>query len=124
MSPSNWLTEIEIKVSISDLRRDAGKEKHAQWGYVSPNPRGKGPQLIRHFVYALPAEIWAKVEDSPPIPEYAGVCVVDAETPNPWQRSRWVRKPLPNKAARKLTADEAFQLGRLGSMRFWTRAAA
>lgn len=107
LSNSGWLTEIEIKVSVADLKKDAEKTKHGQWAQDN---------MIREFFYAMPGAVWDKVKDAPPIPDYAGVIVITEDG-----RREYPRKATKKTHARKLTDSERLQLGRLGAMRYWTR---
>lgn len=111
MAPSGFLYEVEIKISVADLRRDLAKRKHRRW---------HEQKLIRGFLYAMPLPIWEKVADAPPIPDYAGVIVVNHGARTYDQTTR-VRRPKLNRNARPLTDREQWELGRLGTMRYWTR---
>jgi len=106
LSGSGYLTEIEIKISVADFRRDAGKRKHRL-------PNGSAHGLVSAFYYAMPDTIWPKIEAE--FPPHAGLILVDDE-----YRARVVIK-APARACRKLRDDEREQLGRLGTMRYWTR---
>lgn len=111
MAPSGFLYEVEIKISVADLKRDAAKRKHGRW---------HEQQLIRGFLYAMPLLIWEKVKDNPPIPDYAGVIVVN-HAARTYDQTMRIRRPQLNRNARPLTAGEQRELGRLGTMRYWTR---
>ncbi len=71
---AGFLTEVEIKVSLSDLRRDASKRKH--WWFNRGETTVRLPR--RHFYFAVPKEIANKVtllcENKYP---YAGVLGTD-----------------------------------------------
>jgi len=69
VSKSNYIAEYEIKVSISDYKRDFKKRKHQ---FLNYNSIQSGPN---RFLYALPgslAEKASKIE----IPEHAGLYLV------------------------------------------------
>ena len=104
LSAAGYLTEVEIKISVSDFRRDAGKWKHRK---QVPSP------LISAFYYAIPAPMWPKVEAEFPFGR-AGLILVDAGR-------AVVKQKAPARPSRKLTDAEIRQLGRLGTMRYWTR---
>ena len=108
VSKSGYCTEIEIKVSISDLKADFKKEHHHK------------SKKIKYFYYAIPEEL--KEKALPLIPEHAGLIVVKAHTLNVWEASYCsiVKSPIVNKNARTLTSDELIKLGHLASMRIWT----
>lgn len=110
--PSGYLLEIEVKISLADLRNDYKKTKHRNWERESNN--------ISELYYAMPLELWEKVSMSPPIPEYAGVIVID---PKLLRRNRChvvVRKAQRHKFARKLTELEVTKLSRLVHLRYWS----
>jgi hypothetical protein len=108
LSKAGWLDEIEIKVSVSDFKRDAKKWKHRL-----AEVNGK-PELVRGFYYAMPEPVYEKVRSS--IPEGVGVILVVNTL---WAKKH--REAVPNASARKLTDDEAAQLLRLGYIRYWAR---
>jgi hypothetical protein len=107
VSPNNFLDEVEVKVNITDLRRDAKKlEKHRVLGEAS-HP------ALRKFWYAMPERVYAKVRPGD-VPAYAGVITI-----NDLDRASITREARVNKSARKLTDAEKFKLARLGVIRFW-----
>lgn len=73
---ANFLTEVEIKVSLSDLRRDGSKSKH--WWFNRGQTTVRLPR--RYFYFAVPKEIANKVSllcgNKYP---YAGVLGTDGE---------------------------------------------
>lgn len=103
LSPAGWLTEIEIKISRSDLARDLNKMKHKRSQFADHD-------IIRHFYYAMP-----EIGGDDLVPEGAGIirvrddghCVLE-------------RRAKPRASARKLTDSERLQLLRLGCMRPWS----
>lgn len=111
VSPRHWLTEVEIKVSRSDFRIDAEKEK---WQLPGVSKR------IKFFWYAMPARVWERCQDVWRAPG-AGVVVVHEEVSlhGGWHRVEVVAEAEPNKEARKLNAGEVAKLGRLMSLRYW-----
>ena len=111
IAPSGFLYEVEIKISVADLRRDAAKAKFRRWHEQS---------LIRGFLYAMPRAVWEKVEADPPIPDFAGVVVVN-HLARVCNQTTTIRSPRLNNNARRLSDREQRELGRLGTMRYWTR---
>lgn len=112
LQSSGFLTEIEVKISVADLRRDADKKKHAMFF----DPRRLVPQRL---FYAMPADVAEKAADA--VPAHAGIIIVRPCADTSYNRARIVRAAKKNVAARKLTETEKFQLLRLGVMRYWTR---
>lgn len=104
LSPSDYLTEIEIKISVADFRHDASKWKHRK--HIKS-------LLVSAFYYAMPGTIWPKVADEFPY-AIAGLILLEGGCAS-------VTHKAPSRPCRKLTAVERSQLGRLGTMRYWTR---
>jgi len=119
--PSGWATEVEIKISVSDLRADQ-KKSH-----------GHDSCLMQKLYFAIPSGIYND-DTLALIPERAGVLVVDQVVEEPlvnwgyspdytWgTRVRKVRSPQVNKSARKLSEYERQVVMRLGYLRFWSLA--
>ena len=107
LSASGYVTEIEIKVSRSDLLADKKKRKHRLWesGYSS------GKRIIKYFYFAIPDQLESSISD---VPERAGVIIVDGHG-----RCTTVRKPIMNRDARKATDAQRIHLGHLAAMRIW-----
>lgn len=107
LSRSGYATEIEIKVSVSDLRRDH-KKQHQH-----------NHSLIRYLYFAVPVEMgdcWADV------PAGAGIIVVDNSCPDHVYASwpKIIKPPRANPLARRFTIEQQYQLARLGTLRIWT----
>ena len=77
--PSNWMHEIEIKVTSQDIKADKGKRK---WVIGWQDPR------IHQFWFAVPEAL----QDHPDIPEHAGIYTV-------WDRNEHALKKLKNHMA-------------------------
>lgn len=99
VSGAGWVTEIEIKVSVSDLRADK-KKWHEHY---SP--------LIRHLFFAMPSTMESNISD---VPMHAGVLLIENG------KCCEIRRPTANKSARKLTDKEILHIGRIAAMRIWT----
>lgn len=115
LSDAGWLSEVEIKIRVSDFRNDAKKAKHK-----SPGLSVRG-DCITDFYYAMPADIWAKSN-----PEWlllgAGLITVEANHTFPeHDMAKVVQKPMARPTARKLSEAERLQLIRLGYLRYWSR---
>ncbi len=103
LSRSGYATEIEIKVSKSDLKRDADKD------------HGHRSQRIKYLYFAMPEAMRDCIGD---VPEHAGIVLVSTDKYGDYQ-CQIIREPQPNVAARKFTDTEAFALARLGALRIW-----
>lgn len=104
VTPAGYASEIEIKISISDLRADLLK------------PHQHKSKKIKYLYFALPLEL--KEKAIPIIPEHAGIIFVE-----PYGDSYYAsifRPAKLNKGHRVLTSDELIHLGQLATMRIWT----
>lgn len=99
LSSKGYATEIEIKVSVSDLKADKLK-KHDH-----------SSNLIKRLFFAMPDCLEKHITH---VPAKAGILLVDY-----YGRVKEIRKPKINTAARKLTDKEIHQVLRLGNMRTW-----
>lgn len=106
LSSSNYATEIEIKISKSDLLRDKEKRHYHD------------STLFKYLYYAIPEKL--KDIALAEIPEYAGLLVVKKiEREYSWQspyRTIEAKKPI-KKSDRQWTAGERYKLAGLGAMR-------
>lgn len=101
LSKGGYATEIEIKVSKSDLLADKNKNH----GHVN--------NMIKYLYFAIPDHIDIDFTLNN-IPERSGlICIKNNE------RVEIIKKPIKNKDAKPFTTDDKFQLARLGAMRIW-----
>lgn len=107
LSKAGWATEIEIKVSRSDLKKDAEK-KHAH-----------SSDKIKYLYFAIPNTLLNCLEF---IPERAGVIIITAYENEKYEgyHGEVFRHPEVNTSAKKWTEVERVNLGRLGCMRIWS----
>lgn len=101
VSPGRYATEIEIKITASDIRADKKKTHEHR------------SNRIRQFFFAVPDYL----KDCSDLPEDAGLIVVPSQEKF-WQ-TKIVRRPRYNKLARPLTDEEYQHLLHLGCMRIW-----
>lgn len=101
VTPARYATEVEIKVTASDIRAD--KRKHHDHNSTK----------IRRFFFAVPDYL----ASCPDLPEDAGLISVDSQNKS-WH-TKIVRRPRFNKTARPLTEAEYNKLAQLGCMRIW-----
>lgn len=131
LRPSDWLEEFEVKVSLSDFKREfiekTWKHEFLVQGSRHNTFPGDGECVvvasehkIRRFWFAVPHELSDKVNDL--VPAHAGLVTVQRT------QSRWrnafdvvvIAKPAPVlKMARKLTQGERCDLCRLAYLRYW-----
>lgn len=86
LQPTGNLYEIEIKVSVSDFKREfthkTAKHRKIQSGFQS---------RISRFYFAMPEDIYEKVKDQ--VPSQYGVILVSPTKIDRWGRLRpWVEK--------------------------------
>jgi hypothetical protein len=101
-------TEIEIKVSKSDLKRDIEKE-HRHYD-----------SRIRQLYFAGPIELEEAFKEYAP-PE-AGIITVFYDEKHRWHNWQCTvrRRPKARKTYHPFTDKEIFTLLRLGNMRYWS----
>jgi hypothetical protein len=107
VTASLYAYDIEIKVSASDLRRDALKDK---WRYC------REQHYFRKSFFAMP-EAMLKYQEL--VPEHAGIIAVSYNERRYWYDAKVVREPVVDGLAKKVTEAELSQLGRLTMLRMW-----
>lgn len=124
VSRAGYMTEVEVKVSLSDWRADAKKYKFKILSDQGQNPETAREQSswrsIKAFWYAVPVELAPRYTEAG-IPDWAGVMGVrEPDEAHHWQASfEIVRQPKIFKAV-KLTERRQLELARLGACRQWT----
>lgn len=114
LTKSNYATEIEIKTSKSDLKKDKAK------------PHNHVNRLIARVYFAVPEKLEAVALEL--IPEHAGLYVIRrVETYYRYSQEKkeyylrtvvdLVRECKRNKDAKKWTDRQRYELARLGTMR-------
>lgn len=113
LSPAGYASEIEIKVSRSDLIKDK-KKKH-----------GHNEPMIKYLYFGIPKHLEKDIEH---IPERAGILVVTWNEPfyhpyrkityDGWWSCKKIRSPKIQ-YNRKWKEHERNSLLRLGAMRIW-----
>ena len=108
ISKKCYLTEVEIKISLSDLKADF-KKKHQH-----------KDENIKNFYYAFPEEMKAKAVEL--IPEEAGILIAVKKHLNDGYEYREIkcyRKPKINKLAKPINDIVLSKIYRLGYLRYW-----
>jgi len=112
LTGSGWATEVEIKISVSDLKKDATK-RHAHQN-----------NKIRDLYFAIPDKLIPYIAL---IPQNAGIILISTYTYNiaPKRvetrfKGEIVKHPVSNENAVKWDDKERMNLGRLGCMRIWS----
>ncbi len=108
LSSSGYATEIEIKISKADLKKD--KEKRHEHENV----------MIKNLYFAIPDHMDIKfaLEN---IPERAGLLVVVENTTRRRNKYsvRGVRSPVSASKPYRWTDEDRYKLARLGALRIW-----
>lgn len=129
MLPCLRIVDFEVKISRSDLKADAKKDKwwhhHPYvWRGEQPPPTARHwpPKVWKHY-YVLPADIWSEELLTALPSANSGVLTL---TPRPAMRSgvlvHCVRRAKPNPSAQPVRPQEALDLARLASLRMWDLA--
>lgn len=106
VTKNRYLTEVEIKISLSDLKADFKKEHQHK------------DRNIKNFYYAFPAEMKEKAIEL--IPEEAGILiVVKKECGIPYRKIECYRKPKINKEAKPINDIVLSKIYRLGYLKYW-----
>ena len=103
-----YLTEVEIKISLSDLKADFKKEHQHK------------DENIKNFYYAFPEEMKEKAIEL--IPEEAGILIAVKKHLNSGDEYRDIecyRKPKINKEAKPVNDIVLSRIYRLGYLRYW-----
>lgn len=109
VSRAGYVTEIEIKISRADLRRDA-KKAH-----------GHENKAIKYLYFALPTYLENCVDL---VPERAGIILVRPGNNVPGvyphkPKCKRIRDPICRKHAQKMNDRERYKVARLGALRIW-----
>lgn len=98
-SKAGYCTEVEIKRSASDLKKDASK---------GHNHKSK---KIKYLYFSIPSYLSKYVEY---IPLNAGIFIITSK-----HKVYCIAKPIQNKDCRPLTLQEQYEMARLGALRIW-----
>ena len=106
VSKKCYLTEVEIKISLSDLKADF-KKKHQH-----------KDENIKNFYYAFPEEMKEKALEL--IPKECGILIaVEKKCSIPCRKIECYRKPKINKEAKPVNDIVLSKIYRLGYLRYW-----
>ena len=106
VTKNHYLTEVEIKISLSDLKADF-KKKHQH-----------KDENIKNFYYAFPEEMKEKALEL--IPKDCGILIaVKKECGIPYRKIECYRKPKINKEAKPVNDIVLSKIYRLGYLRYW-----
>ncbi len=109
--------EIEIKVSRSDLRADAGKDKWVErvgWHDAVPPMIRQWPRLIWKHYYCVPASVWHDDLAASLASQKSGVLTIDDRG-----RIDVRRRVTANPSAKPVSMTGICDIARLASLRMW-----
>lgn len=111
LSKAGYATEIEIKISKSDLLKDEKKRHHHE------------SEMVKAFWFAVPSIL--KDFALSHIPDEAGLLEIWERKAGDHiqRRARKIRDPKLRSHSRKFTNAEREQMARLAAMRYWDRRA-
>jgi hypothetical protein len=122
------IIDIEIKISRSDLRADAAKDKwyhsydwqrhrdyRGPWK-DRPRERCEWPRRVWKHYYCLPESIW-QPELLADLPAVSGVLLIREKSDHIYLSAE--RQAKPNRQAERLTAEQAVDIARLANLRMW-----
>ncbi len=109
VSKSGYATEVEIKISKADLKKDAFKKHNHEDRF----------NRIKRFYFAIPESLSNCIEF---IPERAGIIVLSRSEIDGvnYIYCKVLRAARVNNTCRKFTEQERFNIARLGTMRIWS----
>ena len=108
---TGYLTEIEIKVTVGDLRKEWKKKRWSHDFWIEGFRK-----IIRRYFVAVPEELYGHA--SVVIPPWVGAGILTVcDHPRSYALQRVPARP--NKMAQKITDKDLALLGRLGTLRYW-----
>lgn len=118
--------DVEIKISRSDLKADAAKDKwwhQPRWRWNEERPpavaRLHPPRVWKHY-YALPAEIWKPdLLACLPSPRSGVLLLTEKRGGHGLVGVHVERRATPNKDADRLRPEQVMDIARLANLRMW-----
>ena len=106
LDQNNRFTEVEIKVSLYDLKQDFKK------------PHGHSAKFISRLIYAVPIELEQKACEL--VPKDCGIITVRFDEHSKKFVASWLRQCRHKKNIAKPSDDIINKFYQLGCMRIWT----
>ena len=122
VTPNLRVVDVEIKISRSDLKADAKKEKWFEYDssafgvWPRPKTRMQYPKRVWKHYYCLPRDLWMPelVAAMNPV---SGILLVESRRGE--MLIRVERAAKPDRNAEKISAEDAIDIARLASLRMW-----
>jgi len=99
VSRSGYCTEVEIKISAADLKKDMLKQ------------HDHSSAKIKYLYFAIPSYLAQYIEY---IPKKAGIFIITSK-----RRVFCIAKPVQSNSCRAITLQEQYEVARLGALRIW-----
>lgn len=119
VTPDLRLVDVEIKISRSDLKADAKKDKwwfNKSW-YSTKTIRNQWPPKVWKHYYVFPKDLWVPDLLGFLGSEKSGVLLIHGKHGIP--RLEVIRRAQANRDAQRIDATQAIDLARLGNLRMW-----
>lgn len=119
------IIDVEVKISRSDFKADARKDKwwHRpgwQWNQPRPDPvhRDWPPKVWKHYI-AMPRDLWDDaLFEFMPSPK-SGLLLVSEQQRGAAVAVHCARRATPNKDAARLQPAQVMDIARLANLRMW-----
>lgn len=115
------IIDVEVKISRSDLKREASKDKwYHNWNYnldTATREKRDWPRKVWKHYLAMPEAIYEPSLLTCLPSEKSGIILLIPK--NNRFDYRVVRKATPDKSADKITPEMAIDIARLASIRMW-----
>jgi hypothetical protein len=113
---NGYVTEVEIKVTLSDWKQDFEKPKHQKMS-------SRESKLVKRFYYAGPLKLMSRFAELPGLPEYAGIVGIrpDVHEGEDYTSGKVevLRKAKDFRPSDRVTVNQISELNRLTALRYW-----
>jgi hypothetical protein len=121
------IIDIEVKISVADLKRDAKKDKwwhRPGWTWAKREAPGAvanlHPRKVWKHYYALPADLWKpELLECLPSPASGVLLLREGDWPQPPIIVSCERRATPAKDAYRLKPEDVMDIARLANLRMW-----
>ncbi|MEQ1761599.1 MAG: MmcB family DNA repair protein [Pyrinomonadaceae bacterium] len=132
LHPSGWVWEVEIKVSVSDFRREFRTKSHKHKALENGSiVLFRGPRsypltiknrYVQKFFFAVPYDVYEKLKPED-FPDYAGIIVINSEKVGTYERpiATVVRRAKNLPGVEKTGSTFRIRLLELAHGRLWSR---
>ena len=125
VSKAGYITEYEIKTTMSDFKREWGKNRWiGRPGTPDDNYYFRAfRKMVKSYYIVVPEKLAEKVR--PLIPEFAGAGLLSIDQDvngfgAPYKKCTEVQPARINRKAEKLSDEQRIRMGHLAAMRYWS----